>query len=302
MTASLAFVGIGQLGLALIHRLVVAGVEVAAIDIRSSARGAALDEGATAAVDRLGDLPQRPGIVCACLPGQTELQAVLDDVVAMGLAAPAVVVNLSTVGPVGAAANEAVLLVAGIAYVEAPVTGGVARTRQGKSTLIVGTASASLPAAVEAMLGALGRHVVRAPSVRAAAVAKLVNNVASIAGTLALLEAFELGAVAGLEPAFLYEVCSHGTADSYVLRSTLRRTLFDRDVTTGFATRLARKDLRLAEELAVTHAVSVPLVGAAATLLDRAIAQGHSDDGFTAGATHGAAWQQSASTIGTEAP
>jgi 3-hydroxyisobutyrate dehydrogenase-like beta-hydroxyacid dehydrogenase len=192
---------------------------------------------------------------------------------------PAALLNLSTIGPEAAESVEA-LLGDEIAFFECPVTGGVLRTRQRRSTIICGCRDREAYDSIRPLLEAMSELPLHVGTVREASVAKLANNVAAINGALATLEA--LGLRAGLSLETLFRVLSRGTADSYVLASTLRRPLLEGDFTTGFAARLAAKDLRLVLELAGQLGLDMPRTERTLEDLDDLVEHGLGDLVFPA--------------------
>jgi 3-hydroxyisobutyrate dehydrogenase-like beta-hydroxyacid dehydrogenase len=253
------FVGLGQMGRALAGNLQAAGFRLVGVDVAPRSRTLAADE---LGIEVLAGLPGdglQPTYACvACVPSPADVQSVAAWCLRLPPARrPAALLNLSTIGPDAAESVEA-LLGDEVTFFECPVTGGVLRTRQRRSTVICGCRGREAYESVLPLLEAMSEAPLHVGTVREASVAKLANNVAAINGALATLEALELGLRAGLSLETLFHVLSRGTADSYVLASTLRRPLLEGDFTTGFAARLAAKDLRLVLDLADRLGLEMP--------------------------------------------
>lgn len=235
------WLGLGQLGRALACRLPAAGVHVRGVD-------PAAQEGLPFDVYRTIDMvPGRCAVLVACLPTVQDLleavAAILDWPVGRR---PDLIMNLSTVGP--EAAVQAARMVAADGrgtYVEAPVSGGVLRAREGNIAIFWGSDETAHLDLAQALLEILAKTVIRVGTVTAASGVKLINNFMAIANAFTVIEGLRLGLAMGLAPERTRELLENGTADSYVLRSTIKRPLASGDATTGFVTRLALKDMLL---------------------------------------------------------
>ena len=265
------FVGLGQMGGALSANLARAGYDVTGVDPSARAR----ESSGVPAVATLDDAPPCEA-VCASVPGPAEL----DGVARWCLEAsspPAALVNLSTIGPRAAEAVERRLL-GRVGYAECPVTGGVLRARQRRISILVGCAGDELRGLIAPLLVAMAESVIDVGSCRDASIAKLANNIAAVNNALGTLEALAFGVHAGLGLETLFDVLDHGTAASYVLSSTLRRPLLDGDFDTGFALRLALKDMRLALEQAPD--LDLPRTAQAAADMELGMQRGWEDRVF----------------------
>jgi 3-hydroxyisobutyrate dehydrogenase len=117
----------------------------------------------------------------------------------------------------------------------------------------------------------MAKTLIELPTVRAASIAKLSNNIAAICNALGTLEALRFGVASGLETAQLFHVLEHGTASSYVLGSAVRRAVLEGDINTGFAMRLAVKDLRLAAAWADRIGIELPYTAEALRELEAGV-------------------------------
>src|SRR3954447_8353948 len=116
------FVGLGNMGSALATNLVSAGHEVLGFDASGRDRA---PEGVQFATDVAAVASAAQIVVCS-LPDGVASEAVARDIIAADGRVTTHVVDTSTVGPRAAAAIAALLADAGVAYVDAPVSGGVA--------------------------------------------------------------------------------------------------------------------------------------------------------------------------------
>lgn len=135
-----------------------------------------------------------------------------------------------------------------VTYVEAPVSGGVLKTARGEASILCGCRDWSVAVPIAHMLEKISSRVITFPSVYHASIAKLVNNIAIVNNALGTLEAISFGVQSGLTLEAIFETMENGTAASYALSSTLRRPLMTGDYRTGFALRLALKDMVIASK------------------------------------------------------
>jgi 3-hydroxyisobutyrate dehydrogenase-like beta-hydroxyacid dehydrogenase len=237
--------------------------------------------GATAALTDLGAVDAASpaesaagsDVVLLSLPGPAEVRdAVLGP---HGVLAadplPAVVVDLSTNSPAVVAELAERCADHGVTFVDAPVSGGVARAETGSLTVLVGAGPEEFDA-VRPVLAAIGSDVVHVGPTGAGTIAKIVNNPLFLAGAVAVQEAYVLGAKLGMAPADLHRVITASSAAPYAkLAPLLLGRAFD-DVI--FRLDIAAKDVRLAVDCATDAGVDVPVTSAAA-------------DVFAAAADHG---------------
>lgn len=261
----IAFIGAGRMGGRMIRRLLDAGHEVVVCDEAPAALEAAVEHGARAAATP-GDAARAgtPFVLCS-LPAPDITEHVLcgpDGAVAA--AAPGtVLVDLGTGDPGTARRIAAVCERAGVGFLDAPVSRGVAAAETGTLAMLVGGGEDTL-AAARPVLDMLATDVVHVGPVGAGQVAKLCNNMLAAINATALGEVLVAGVRAGVDLEALAAAVGAGSGSSYVLEAYLPRGLFTAERPTGFALSLMRKDvglfLRAGSELGVTLPVSA-LVG-----------------------------------------
>jgi 3-hydroxyisobutyrate dehydrogenase len=153
----------------------------------------------------------------------------------------------------------------GVDVLDAPVTGGPRGAQAGTLAIMVGGHADAVTRALPLLevLGALVRHM-GGPG--AGQAAKLANNVLAATHMAALAEAVALANSEGLDPATVYEVLSHGTGDSRVLRDrypvpgVLEHAPASNGWAPSFPVDLIAKDVALALETAAGHGLDMPVV------------------------------------------
>lgn len=245
----IGFVGVGNMGGPMCrniirntnHQVVVHDLDPAAV-----ARCTALGAGSAPSIAALAGCD----VVFTSLP----LPEVVERVIAGpgGLAETArpgtVVIDLSTNAPETAQAMAAALAARGVAMLEAPVSGGVARAEDGSIAIMVGGEAAAFEAQAPLFASFTGKAIHVGP-VGMGSVAKLINNMLAFCNMAAAAEGLMMGAAAGIDMGKLVEVVSVSSGASGAFASLSGKALAG-NFTPGFALDLAHKDLRLAVQLA----------------------------------------------------
>ena len=249
-------IGLGAMGGAMVGRLLGQGVVPAVWDSSPQALARAVAAGARAV-----ELPA-DDIVLLSLPNDG---AVATTLAALWPALPAgaVIVDTSTISPIAARGFAAEAAARGVAYLDAPVSGGPAGAAAGNLTMMIGGAAAALEKA-RPVLALLTGRIVHVGDSGAGQVAKLVNNLLLATHLVCAAEALRLGRMAGLDPAALLPVLNAATGRSAATEVNWPRWIASGTFDSGFSAGLMRKDARLALELAA--AVGAPLSACAAAV------------------------------------
>jgi len=254
----IAFIGVGRMGSHMAVRLLAAGHAVSVFDTSVGALAQLTAKGASAATSA-AEAARGADIVMVSLPSPAVLRAVATDIARVpGIAA---FVDLSTSGPAASQAAAATLAPAGIALVDAPVSGGVKGAAAGTLTLMV----AGPPEAVartKPLLEVLGRVIVVGEKPGLGQTLKLANNLMSAASMAIASEAMAMGVKAGLDPAVMLEVINASSGRNSATQDKIPRHVLNRKFDFGFANALSFKDVRLCLEEA--EALGVPMVVGAA--------------------------------------
>ncbi|MFF0224079.1 NAD(P)-dependent oxidoreductase [Streptomyces sp. NPDC004629] len=246
------FVGLGTMGGALAANLVADGFEVVAHDTAGCAR---TPTGARWAPDP-GDVARAADIVVLSLPDGTVCAQVVRQLADARDGRVTHVVDTSTVG-VWAARGLAAL---GPAYVDAPVSGGVAGARR-RSLMVMYAGSDEDCARVEPVLAGLSdrrRRVGDRPG--QAQALKLANNFLSATALAATSEAVAFGQAAGLDMAMMLDVLNASSGRSGATAEKFPDEVLTGRYASGFSNTLMAKDvglyLRETEALGGTAAVA----------------------------------------------
>jgi 3-hydroxyisobutyrate dehydrogenase-like beta-hydroxyacid dehydrogenase len=247
MGTPLGFVGLGQMGLPIVRRLLGAGHGVLACDRRPEPR-AALEAAGGQWAGSPREVADRCETVLVSLPTPQVVRAVALE--AGGLAQGRAIrtyVDLSTTGPIVAREVAQGLGARGIVAIDAPVSGGVAGAEQGTLAIMVSGPQERCQA-LWPVLGAFGQHLFQVGQQPGQGhLMKLLNNLLSTTALAATLEALTVGAKAGLEPSRMLEILKVSSGTNHAIESKIPRYLL-RGVPMGFSLELSLKDVTLAVE------------------------------------------------------
>jgi 3-hydroxyisobutyrate dehydrogenase len=281
------FIGLGNMGAPLAGFVRKAGFSLVVHDIRREA-AAPLLEGGAAWADSPRDVAAQCEIICICVPGPPEMQAVTLGTggVLEGVNAEAVVIDHTTNAPRVVRDVGAALAAHGAHLLDAPLDGGREGALEGQVTLFVGGDQAVLQR-VKPVLDTFSRSVVWVGELGAGSITKLVHNALAMSIDLLLAECLTLGAKAGVAVPRLVEAFREGCIVSQNMTFTKRMpaTLFRGDFTARFALALAYKDFRLAGDLATRHGVPTRLLDLCQTELLEAMNRGWGDQDRTKAST-----------------
>ena len=201
-------IGVGNMGAAMVHRLLDNACSVTVRDIRSEAEAPLLDRGATRAASPAA-LAATSDVILVVVVDAAQVRAVLFD--GPEPAAPALrqgqcVCLQSTIAPDDTAQIAARLAERGIMVVDAPISGGPARARAGTLSIMASGDSTAIRCAAPVLELLSARLFVVGPRPGQGAAMKLVNNLLAGANLAAAAEAFALGQRVGLEPQTLVDV------------------------------------------------------------------------------------------------
>ncbi|WJQ12530.1 NAD(P)-dependent oxidoreductase [Geobacillus stearothermophilus] len=243
------FIGLGVMGSRMAKRLLEAGFNVTVYNRTTEKAVPLVNLGARQAAT-VAELAGEADIICTCL-------SMPDDVIevytgeggVLSVARPGTIcLDFTTVGPktsrfVARRAGER-----GVAYLDAPVSGGPEGAEQGALTIMVGGAKEAWEQ-VRPLLQALGKTVEYLGESGAGSAAKVINQYLVAVHSVAAAEAMVAGVAYGLDAGKLYRLLKESYGDSRMLRRHMEQFVLPRQFTPGGAVKYVHKDVRLANEL-----------------------------------------------------
>jgi 3-hydroxyisobutyrate dehydrogenase len=269
----IGFIGIGQMGNPMAHNLARAGFRLVIADANPDAVKRFAATVPCEAPPDLAALGRRCSVVITMLPdGRAVREVVLGtsgNGVAAGLGPASVLIDMSSSSPVGTRELGEELAARGIAFIDAPVSGGVKRARDGSLAIMVGGDEATRERC-RPLFEALGKHVFATGPLGSGHAMKALNNYVSAAGFAAAAEAVVAGSRFGLDPGVIVNVINASSGRNNSTETKFAQYIFPRTFDSGFSLGLMVKDLRIALEVARASAMPAPLGEACLDVWSRA--------------------------------
>ncbi len=264
-THTIAFIGLGNMGLPMAANLARAGHAVTAFDLSADAVGKAGSQGLRVAASAV-EAVEGATVVLSMLPASRHVEALfLGDGGLLGrLKAGTLVIDCSTIAPASAKKVAEAAAAREVAMIDAPVSGGTAGAAAGTLTFIVGGEAAALERARPVLQG-MGKNIFHMGAAGSGQVAKLCNNMALGVIMAVTGEALALGAAHGLDAKVLSQMMAVSTGRSWATEvcnpwpGVLENAPASRGYTGGFGSDLMLKDMGLAVEAAMATGATIPL-------------------------------------------
>ena len=285
-----AFIGLGNMGLPMAINLVKANYDVMGFDLSESVLDEFKQAGGNTA-ESASEAARNADLVISMLPaGEHVSDLYLGDGsksnpgLLAQLGSHSMVIDCSTIEAAVAKTVGQEASQRGVAFVDAPVSGGTAGAAAGTLTFMVGGEKSAVECATPA-LNMMGKSVFHAGDVGAGQLAKICNNMLLAVLMTGTAEALKLGMDNGLDPAVLSEIMKNSSGGNWVLEKynpvpdVMKNTPSSNNYQGGFMTALMMKDLGLALSTAQDSGSATPM-GALAENLYRihAAKNGRSQD------------------------
>lgn len=251
--ATIAFIGLGNMGSPMALNLLQAGYDLRVFDVVSKVQESAVDAGAKAC-GNAADAVAGADIVISMLPASRQVEGLYlgqDTGLLACVAADTMLIDCSTIDPPTSIKVHTAAKQKGLAMLDAPVSGGTAGAAAGTLTFMVG-GDESLFARCGEVFQAMGSHCFHAGGAGAGQVAKICNNMLLAISMSGTAEALHLGVANGLDPAVLSEIISQSSGGNWPLSvynpypGVMPDAPAGNDYKGGFAVDLMLKDLTLA--------------------------------------------------------
>lgn len=256
---AVGFIGLGVMGSGMAHCLLRAGYALHVFARRDEAARPLVDAGAQRAASP-ADVARACPLVFLCLSDDAAVEEVLfgEGGVAQGIASGGCVVDTSTIAATSARRFAERLAPQGVAFLDAPISGGQQGAESGTLACMVGGPAEAVAACREVM-NTFCKAITHVGASGAGQTVKACNQVAVAGALLGVADAIALAKSQGVDPRVMRDVLLGGTARSFVLEKHGERVIAG-DFKPGFRARLMRKDLRIA--LATARAAGAQLQGA----------------------------------------
>ncbi|GKX35625.1 MAG: 3-hydroxyisobutyrate dehydrogenase [Rhizobiaceae bacterium MnEN-MB40S] len=262
----IGFIGVGNMGGPMARNLVEAGHQVTGFDI-----SAPCPEGVSRAESAAACAAGQEAVI-TMLPNGSILRAVAAEIIP-AMDRGAAFIDCSTVDVESARAVAADAAAAGLAPVDAPVSGGVGGATAGTLTFMAGGSEDAF-AKAKPLFDIMGQKAVHCGESGAGQAAKICNNMILGITMIGTCEAFALADKLGLDRQKMFDVVSTSSGYSWTMNAYCPapgvgpQSPADNDYKPGFASDLMLKDLRLSQQAAEAVDADTPM-GQRATELYR---------------------------------
>lgn len=255
MNQVIGFVGLGRMGGPMSGRLLAAGNSLCVFDSYSAAMAPMKDAGADTATSP-EDIGNKADVVFVSLPTPDVVENVVLNGIGKGQRVKTVI-DLSTSGPGMAGRVSKGLETRSIAWIDAPVSGGIAGAKGGTLAVMASGPKAAFDN-VESLLKNFGKVFFVGEKAGLGQVAKLANNLLAAAAMAVSSEAMVMGVKAGIDPRVLLDIINAGSGRNSATQDKFPRSILPGTFDFGFATGLSYKDVRLCVDEA--ESMGVPMV------------------------------------------
>ena len=257
--AKCAFIGLGVMGYPMAGHLAGAGHEVCVYNRTAAKAEAWVAQHGGRAAPTPREAADGAEFVMACVGNDDDLRGVVtgEDGALAGMASDAVFVDHTTVSArvteelAGAAAEK------GVAFVDAPVSGGQAGAENGQLVIMCGGDQAAFERAAPIM-DTYAKLAKRMGESGAGQLAKMVNQICIAGLVQGLSEGLAFAEKAGLDGRRVVDVIGGGAAGSWQMLNR-HETMLDDEFEHGFAVNWMRKDLGICLDTAKEVGASLPV-------------------------------------------
>ena len=265
--ASIAVIGLGNMGIPMAGCLLRAGFLVTGFDLLETARQKFRATGGHVA-DSAADTVRSADVIITLLPDGKSVRTVLAGL-EEHITPASIIIDMSSSDPVGTRELGEKLLAAGFEFIDAPISGGVKRAVNGTLTIMVGGDDGTIHR-VENVLSAMGSSIFRTGAIGSGHAMKALNNYVSAAGLVAVVEAIRIGKKFGLDPDIMADILNVSSGRNNTTEVKLKQFILSKKFDAGFPMKLMAKDIRTADNLSHAMGVKTPLADACANIWDEA--------------------------------
>ncbi len=272
-------IGLGAMGLGMARNISKASLLSAVYNRTASKANALTTEMKVKKCDSPQQLAEQVDIVLICVSADKDVLQMVT-AVAETIKPGSIVIDLSTVSSETAKKAAAILSEKQVAFLDAPVSGGVEGAKNGTLAIMVGGDEASLKGVLP-VLEAMSSRIVYMGKTGAGQATKAVNQIMAAGINQAVTEALAFGQTYGLDMEKVVDVISGGAAGNWFLEHrglSMTKGTFE----PGFKVALHHKDLKICQRMAEQIGISIKLLEKTLVDYEKLMAQGFGDEDISA--------------------
>lgn len=271
---TIGFIGLGAMGAPMARNLVQAGYALRIFDVRGDVAKTFADETGATAVSSAAMCVDGADVAITIVPSSDIVEQVCLGPNGISSAAikPKLLVEMTSGVPEMTLDLGAHLSEHGIAIIDAPVSGGVARAISADLAIMVGGCDKNVELA-NPLLQAMGKTITHVGPLGAGQAVKALNNLASATGLLIASEAVWVARKFGLDPERVVDVLNNSSGMNNSTKNKFKPFILSETYASGFSLDLMVKDLRIAAGLSRSLGAKVPLADACLAQWEEALRQ-----------------------------
>jgi 3-hydroxyisobutyrate dehydrogenase len=194
------------------------------------------------------ELTKKCNVIILMLPDSKIVDRLLwegDEALANSMNAKQILIDMGSSDPVRSRVNFDRLAQLGISFIDAPVSGGVRRAKDGSLSIMIGGLTPAVES-VQPLFKAMGKTLVHVGAAGAGHAVKALNNYVSASGLLAVCEALVAAEKFGIDPHLVNQVFNVSTGKNNSTEVKVENFMLSGTFNSGFSLALMRKDLQTA--------------------------------------------------------
>ena len=260
-----AFLGLGAIGRPMAVRIAAAGFPLTVWNRTGERASAFAKEHKAKAVAAAADAVRDADLVVTCMSTSRDVEQVLDAAVLKALKPGATLLDCTSGDPATSKRLAATLAKQSVAFVDAPVSGGVKGAVEGTLTVMCGGDAADL-ARAKPVIESFGKKIVHCGPVGAGDAVKAMNQALLALTIWGTGEALVALSKAGVSAEVALDVINSSSGRSNASMNLFPERVIGRKFPRTFRLALLDKDARIAAEIARDERVPAPLTQLAADL------------------------------------
>ena len=250
----IGFVGLGKMGFPMAGRLAAAGFALKVFDLDRRVKEQFIAAHPAVGSESPAEVARQSDLIITMLPDSKAVQAVVlglgkEDGMASAMAPGSILVDMSSSAPLATRELGHRLTSKGVHMLDAPVSGGVSKARDGTLTIMAG-GSPEVLERCRPVFAAMGEHIFFSGPLGSGHAVKALNNMLSAAGLIAAAEVLLVGRRFGVDPKVMNAILNASTGRNNSTENKIEKYVLSRSFSSGFALDLMVKDLNTAINLA----------------------------------------------------
>jgi len=236
------------MGMPMIRNLLQANFSVTGFDLNPLVAQELKNEAHFEMAARVITLTKKCDVIILMLPDSNIVDRLLwdsDDALAKAMNTKQTLIDMSSSDPVRSRANFDRMAQLGISFIDAPVSGGVRRAKDGSLSIMIGGLAPAVES-VQPIFKAMGKTLVHVGAAGAGHAVKALNNYVSASGLLAVCEALIAAEKFGIDPHLVNQVFNASTGKNNTTDVKVENFMLSGTFNSGFSLALMRKDLQTA--------------------------------------------------------